>query len=483
MSVNASQALQCESRFLSGVGGNFEAFKGRILRGSIWRRVHEDESDQLRALMARHRNYDRERLKSLPANRRIELHGFERRFLFGKRPTGVAVASTVSPLEHFAAGESGEGPPISLGELRDHVRRLVGDSKVPHIIGVCSPSGFTEEAKSARLEMPEVTLLLIEPHESGGYKVTPASDDVDRRLVELFDPETTADKNRRIREAIDEHSADILTGGLSASSIARELNLPEHLVRRAFDERALIDPELRVTRQDGQCLMYPGAAARTQERRRMNVIDRIKQLFSSEGDEQEKINVLAERRAALAQRRDRLYGDIAKLEKKEAELLEEGKAAKSHVPRRRIAAQLAQVRKDVARLNTTTGMLNQQINIISTDIHNLTLIQQGEMAQLPDTEELTENAVKAEEMLESLKANSELVGSLDTGMADAATSEEELAILAEFEASDEPPVKEEEKVAKMPERAVEPPSSLEEPPSPAEQEPKEKTRDADPEAN
>ncbi|UCF34114.1 MAG: hypothetical protein JSV78_02165 [Phycisphaerales bacterium] len=481
--MNASQALQCESHFLSGVGANFEAFKGKILRGSIWRRVHEDESDQLRALMAQHRNYDRDRLKSLPANRRIELQGFERRFIFGKRPTGVAVASTLCSLEHFAAGESSEGPPIGLGELRDHVRRLVGDSKVPHIIGVCSPSGFTQEAKSAKLELPEVTLLLIEPHESGGYKVIPTSDEVDHRLVELFDPETTADKHKRILEAIDEHSADILTGGLSASSIATELNLPEHLVRRAFDERAEIDPELRVTRQDGQCLLYPGAVAPTQERRRMNVIDRIKQLFSSEGDEQEKINVLSERRAALAQRRDRLYGDIAKLEKKEAELLEEGKAAKSHVPRRRIAAQLAQVRKDIARLNTTTGMLNQQVNIISTDIHNLTLIQQGEMAQLPDTEELTQNAVKAEEMLESLRANSELVGGLETGMADAATSEEELAILAEFEASDEPPVKEEEKVAKIPERAVEPPSSLEEPPSPAEQEPKEKTRDADPEAN
>jgi len=82
-------------------------------------------------------------------------------------------------------------------------------------------------------------------------------------------------------------------------------------------------------------------------------------------------------------------------------------------------------------------MLNQQINIISTDVHNLTLIQQGEMAQLPDTEELTENAVKAEELLETLAANSEMVESLETGMADAVTSEEELAILKEFE--DVPP--------------------------------------------
>ena len=167
----------------------------------------------------------------------------------------------------------------------------------------------------------------------------------------------------------------------------------------------------------------------------MNVVDRIKQLFSSDGEEAEKINLLAERRAGLAQRRDRIYGDIGKLEIKEGDLLAEGKAATSPVPKRRLAAQLVQLRKDIGRQNTTAAMLNKQIDIISTDIHNLTLIQQGDMAQLPDTEELTENAVKAEEMLETLKADSELVGSLETGIEESLTSDEELAILQEFDGS------------------------------------------------
>ena len=80
------------------------------------------------------------------------------------------------------------------------------------------------------------------------------------------------------------------------------------------------------------------------------------------------------------------------------------------------------------------NMLNQQVNILSTHIHNLTLTQQGEMAKMPQAEELTEAAVNAEEMLERLKGDSEMAGSLDTGLADMATSDEELAILAEFEA-------------------------------------------------
>jgi hypothetical protein len=214
--------------------------------------------------------------------------------------------------------------------------------------------------------------------------------------------------------------------------------LEKEVVRRGLEKAAMADPELKVTEKDGEFLLFRGAPVRRQERRSMNVVERIRQLFSREGDEAEKVNLLAERRAALAQRRDRIYEDITKLEKKEADLLAQGKAAASQVPKRRLAAQLAQLRKDISRQNTTAAMLNRQIDIISTDIHNLTLIQQGEMAKLPDTVELTENAVRAEEMLETLQADAELVGQLETGMEATLSSEEELAILKEFEGEAEP---------------------------------------------
>ncbi len=66
----------------------------------------------------------------------------------------------------------------------------------------------------------------------------------------------------------------------------------------------------------------------------------------------------------------------------------------------------------------------------------------GQMAKLPDTEELTETAVKAEEMLESLKADADLVSGLEIGLGEVMTSDEELEILKEFEmAEPEPEVK------------------------------------------
>jgi hypothetical protein len=433
MTSAALKALQCETDYLAGVDASLEAAKGKLLRGSVWERVRHDESDRLRALMAENRVYDRELLKSLPANRQIALHGFERRFLFGKRRTGAAVASVLTPLSHYAAGAAGEAPPIELGELIDHVHKLVGDRKVPHLLGICSPSGFTEEARAARLGWGNVTVVLVEPDGRGGWTTTSAGESADPRVLRLFDPEGQSQKVERVRKALGQRSADLLTGGVSLSSVVEEAKLPPAVVRQAFEQVARADPELRLTTEGPEMLLFRGAPAQVQEKKAMNVIERIRQLFSGEGNETEKINLLAERRATLAQRRDRIYEDIAKLEKKEAELLEQGKTTKSPVPRRRLAAQLAQLRKDIGRQNTAAAMLNQQINIISTDIHNLTLIQQGQMAKLPETAELTENAVKAEEMLETLKADSELVSSLESEMEEAVASEEELAILREFE--------------------------------------------------
>lgn len=439
MSDSASKAFQLETDFLAGVEANFEEAKGRDFRGSIWERSEADDSDRLRALLASNRIYDREKLKTLPSNRRVALIGFERKFWLWKKRTGVAVASVLTPLGHFASKGGAAAPPVELGELAEHVRRLVGDTRVPHIIGVCSPTGFSDEARKANLGTPNASVILIEPDGSGGWKTTPSGDGVDPRLLRIFDPERAKGKVERVRQSVQERGAELLTGGLSASSLSRSLNLPEEVVRQGLEEVARQDPELKVSKVDGEFLLFRGAPVASAEKRPMSMLDRIMQLFSREGEESAKINVLAERRAALAQRRDRIYEDIGNLEKKEADLLAQGKAATSSVPKRRLAAQIGQMRKDIARQNTTAAMLNQQINIISTDIHNLTLIQQGQIAQLPDSAELTAHAVEAEELLETLKADADLVGSLGMGLENTLVDSDELAILQEFESDKEKP--------------------------------------------
>jgi hypothetical protein len=351
------------------------------------------------------------------------------------------------------------------------------------LIGVCSPSGFTEEVRQTQIDMPNVTLVLIEPREGGGWKVTGKKEGLADSVLELFDPEDANHKLARVRQEIERRGADLLVGGLDGNSIAERLGLPDGLVAQALRETAREDPELRVTESDGQLLLYRGAPVSKQEKPSMNVVDRIRALFAREGDEAEKINLLAERRAALAQRRDRIYEDIGKLEEKEGKLLEQGRGQTSAVVKRRLASQLAQLRKDIARQNTTANMLNSQVNILSTNIHNLTLIQQGQMAKLPDTEELTENAVKAEEMLETLKADADMVAGLETGLGEVMTSDEELAILKEFEAPESESQSEAAPAARAEPARTEPP--MFERPEDAVEEPEpeqDRIKPADPEA-
>ena len=429
------KALEVETEFLAGAEANLEAAKGRELRGAIWDTARHDEASRLRSLMTQRGLFDRELLNELPHNRRVAMHGYERRWWGGKRRTGLAVATVLAPLEAYLEdGESTEPPPVGLDQLVDHVRSLVVDDKVPHVIGVCSPSGFTPEALRSGLDLPGVTLVLIEPREDGGWRTHGVSPNAKPNLCRLFDPEAAAQKLKRVREEIERHSADLLGGGLSVPAIAARLELPKETVAEAFRQAAVADPELKISRQGGEAVLFRGAPLATREDASMSVADHLRKLFGGEGDEPRKINALTEKRVALTQRRDRIYDDIAKIEQKETGLVEEGRSTKSPVVRRRVAAQVAQIRKELERHNTSATMLNQQINIVATHIHNLTLTQQGQMAKLPEAEELTDVAVQAEEMLESLKADADLADSLETGMAESQMSDEEMAILKEFEA-------------------------------------------------
>ncbi len=430
VTAEAAEALSRENGFLSGVRANIEGLKGSYLRGSVWETGAEDDSDSLRAMMASKRMYDRDMLAQMPHNRRVTVKGFERSWFFWRKQTGVAIASVISPLDELLDGSDAE--PIGINQLTEHLRKIAGDARVPYIVGVCSTSGFTQEVRDARHEYPNVQLVLVEPASGGGWRVT-ADESVPVFLKEMFDPEDVEQKTKRVWHEVQSQSADLLTGSISAVRLAGQLNLPRSVVDQALAKLADDDPELHVSRQAGDCLLYRGASSRPKEKSSMSFVDKIKEMFSRDGDEVNKITVLSEKRAALAQRRDRMYEEIGKLEEKEAQLIAQGRENKSAVVRRRLAAQVAQLRKDIARQNTTANMLNQQLNIISTDIHNLTLIEQGEVASLPSTEELTENAVKAEEMLETLKGDADLVSSLETGLGEVLTSDEERDILAEFE--------------------------------------------------
>jgi len=174
----------------------------------------------------------------------------------------------------------------------------------------------------------------------------------------------------------------------------------------------------------------------------MPMIDRIKALFARKGETEKKIAFLSERRTVLSMQRDRGYEEISALEEKDTELREQFKTARAPLTKRRVTTQLVQLRKDIERRQQMLAVLNQQVNVVSTHLHNLELTQQGEVAELPNSEEIATDAAAAEEMLAKLQADNELADSVGAGVgssiATAGMSEEEQALYAELEAENGP---------------------------------------------
>jgi hypothetical protein len=123
---------------------------------------------------------------------------------------------------------------------------------------------------------------------------------------------------------------------------------------------------------------------------------------------------------------------MAALETKEGELRQQFKQSDSALTKRRLTGQLLQLRKDLERRQQLLSVVNQQITVVSTHLHNLELVQQGAGAQLPDSEELAQDAAAAEDMLARLEADTEMAASVG-GIAQGGMSAEEQALYEELE--------------------------------------------------
>lgn len=330
--------------------------------------------------------------------------------------------------------------PLTTDELKRRLREVPPPTKAvgPMTTVVVSTSGFTAEARRLAEQTAHGVTVLMEPDTAGGWLVH--APDSHAELRKVLNPEDEGDKRRRVRDALQARNTDLITGGINLARIAGELNLPETLVEQEARQYAKSASNLRVKKLDGRAVLYreglsgDAAAAKGPP---MAMMDKLLGLFGKRGDVEKKVAYLSERRAALSQQRDGAIEEIAALEVKEGELREEFKDA-GKIARQRITAQLVQLRKDIARKQQLMQVLNQQINVVGTHLHNLELVKQGQTASLPNVEEIAEDAAKAEEVLADLQAGSELADSV-ASIELSGMSAEEQAVYAELMAEIEPP--------------------------------------------
>jgi hypothetical protein len=436
------QHQQIEKRFIDHVERlladerlRVDTLRGRrVVNASQAKIVRGDDSVDIKRTMAAMGKFDRDLQKQLPMLRSIDVDLWQKKWWFFSQTIGKVRVRSLSPIERLVSGQA--APPVGRAEIDQIIAtEASATDRSPATIVLLSTSGFTAEAREMTSRVTAGNLILVEPNDAGGVTVTanPAASD----LKELLNPEAEADKRDRVRDAIAAQHMDLSGSGIAADRIAAKTLLPLQIVESELRSYAKEQTGLAAKKLDGRLVLFRESSA-TADRVSagaggldMPMIDKLRSLFARKGETEKKIAFLAERRAALGQQRDRAYEEISNLESKDAELREQFKSATAELAKRRVTSQLLQLRKDIERRQQLLTVLNQQVNVVSTHLHNLELVQQGEVAKLPDSEEMASDAAAAEEMLATLQESSEMAESVG-GVVGTGMSGEEQALYEEL---------------------------------------------------
>jgi hypothetical protein len=386
-----------------------------------------DRGIDLKRLMSEMGKPDRQLESQMPRGEGIDVGLSRKKFGIFKSWIGRFRAVCISPWRALIAGQT--PAPASAADLAQALASMPPSlAGIPSTVAIMSTSGFTPDAREAAQKMKDRTVVLVWPNETGGWSVSAPRDAQD--FVELFDPEPDLEKRRRIRAEIESNRVSLASSGIAADQLAARLQLTPQLVESELKSYARENPGLVAKRLDGRWVLFregsaPPGIGSASGGAGMPLIDRIKTLFGHKGEVEKKIAFLSERRTALSQQLDRGYEEMGALETREADLRRQFKDAASDLPRRRITGQLLQLRKDIERRQQLLSVLNQQINVVSTHLHNLELQRQGKAASLPSGDEIAADAQAAEEVLAELQAGSELAESVGAPLHGGMSAEEQ----------------------------------------------------------
>lgn len=394
--------------------------------------ARNDRAADLKRIMTEMNRPDRDLQSKMPVGEMVEATLSTTKMMFLKKDVGKIRMVCVSPTRQLIAGDS--PAPLTLADTRKVISEATGTTDVPLTLVVVSTSGFEINAHEAAQRTADRAVVLVEPNDVGGWNCYGPVET--KSLVDLFDPEQEQAKRQRIVELIQASQIDLSQGGIAADFIAGRTQLPLGLIETEVKSYAKSHAGLAAKRLDGRIVLFregtmpaPATAPGGSD---MPLIDRIKALFSRKGETEKKIAFLSERRTSLMQQRDRAYEEITSLEQKDTDLRNQFRQSESAVTRRRVTSHLVQLRNDLERRQQMISVLNQQINVVGTHLHNLELTRQGQVAKLPDGEEIATDAAAAEEMLAELQATSELAESVSATTV-SSMSDEEMKLYEELE--------------------------------------------------
>ncbi|MBW7905654.1 MAG: hypothetical protein LC135_00905 [Phycisphaerae bacterium] len=388
----------------------------------------EDVRDTLRRLEV----FDRGALDGMPGTRAAQFR-FQKSHLGGLlRSTLVRMrARVLTPVEEFVRGQS--PGPIGREQVLAALARyqVLPASERPTGVVLASATGFTPEARRMAEGGGPPTLVLMGLRPDGGWDVDMPAGLRSSAWARLFELETQDDRLRRVLHHLEQDALALDSRGIPLRELSQRAGLPlaqtELLVRQACRTQ----PRLMTVVHDGQLHVARSPLEQT-EGETMSIWARIRRLFGAKPSVAEQVRQMTAQRVRLEQQRHELDGRIGALEAQEREIVQTGAAAKTDVERKQAAGKLVRVRRELGRIRSQANIFTQQIDIIGTHIHHMTLAEQGRRMSLPKAEELTRQAAEAEGLIAELSANADLARSIEVTGESPMMAEEELAIMEEF---------------------------------------------------
>ncbi len=387
--------------------------------------------DEVRDTLGRLEVYDRDALERLPGTRALQLR-FQRSMLGGLlRPTISRLrARALSPLEAIVRGEP--VGPVGREQVLDALARyeLLPRSERPSGVVLASATGFTPEARQLVDAPGPPALVLMGLRPDGGWDVDMSAATRRSLWSPLFEFETQDDRLRRLLYHLEQEAEALDSSGVPLPQIARRCGLSleetERLVRQACRTNS------RLLTVDHRGTVHVCRSPLEEEGQAMTLWARVRRLLGFKPSIAERVRAMTAQRVRLEQQRHEVDRRVNALESEEQAALEQARSATSEAQRRQIAARLVRVRRELGRVRAQANIYTQQIEVLGTHIHHLTLAEQGRRMDLPSAEELTREAAQAEQVIATLSANADLARSIEVSGESPMMAEEELAVLEEL---------------------------------------------------
>lgn len=392
-------------------------------------------SDAVRAELSRLRIYDRDALEKLAGTRTVEIR-FHRRVLGGllKRCVSRLRVRALSNVEALL-NDDGQPGPVGREEVLDALARyaILPRKQRPEAVVLASVTGFTPEARHLAASGDSPQLILMGAREDGGWDVTMPPALEKTAWARLFELESRDDRLRRLQYHLEKDADLVDSRGVSLPELAGKLGLSAEQTEALLHQACRADGRLMTVVHDG--VTHVCRAPLAEEGNTMTIWSRIRRLFGLKPTVAEQVRTLTAQRVALERQRYEVDQRVARLEGEERGALEQGKEAykaANKAVQKQVADRLQRIRRELGRVRAQSQLFTQQIDVVGTHIHHLTLTEQGRRVDLPKAEQLTASAAEAEQMMAELSANAELARGIEVTGETPLGEQEQSSIFAEF---------------------------------------------------